>query len=155
MTLKKEQILILANIPMTFRGGNHVHAGIIMDPARYLLTAGVPLNNPANPVNYPANVTGNAAAGVRAQAKVEHKEEVKVYETFQGVVQGCELCNQNMNSMFKSATSFNQNRCQWGLVPTFPWLVTVDILPAWDAPSQLVLFRTFRIQMGALYCTSE
>ncbi len=58
-----------------------------MDPARYLLTAGVPFANPANPGNYPANVPGNAAAGVRARAEAEHKEEVKEYETFQGVMQ--------------------------------------------------------------------
>ena len=58
-----------------------------MDPARYLLTAGVPFNNPANLGNYPANVPGNAAAGVRARREAEHKEEVKEYETFQGVIQ--------------------------------------------------------------------
>ena len=58
-----------------------------MDPARYLLIAGVPFANPANPGNYPANVLGDAAAGVQARAEAEHKEEVKEYETFQGVVQ--------------------------------------------------------------------
>ena len=47
---------ILANIPTTIGGGNHGHAGILMDPARYLLTAGVPFVNPANPGNYPAGV---------------------------------------------------------------------------------------------------
>jgi len=58
-----------------------------MEPARYLLIAGVPLTNPANPGNYPLTVAGNAAAGVRAQAEVEHNEEVRKYETFQGVIQ--------------------------------------------------------------------
>ena len=86
-TLEKELIAILANIPTTLGGGNHGHAGILMEPARYLLTAGVPFNNPANPGNYPLNVAGNAAAGVRARAEAEHKEEVREYETFQGVVQ--------------------------------------------------------------------
>ena len=85
--LEKEVIEILANIPTTLGGGNHGHAGIIMNPARYLVIAGVPFNNPANPGNCPANVAGNAAAGVRARAEVEHKEQVKEYETFQGVVQ--------------------------------------------------------------------
>ena len=85
--LEKELIAILANIPTTLGGGNHGHAGIIMDPARYLLIAGVPFNNPANPGNYPANVPGNAAAGVRARAEAEHKEQVREYETFQGVAQ--------------------------------------------------------------------
>ena len=58
-----------------------------MEPARNLLTAGVPFNNPANPGNYPLTVAGNAAAGVRARAEAEHKEEVREYETFQGVNQ--------------------------------------------------------------------
>jgi hypothetical protein len=86
-TLEKELIAILANIPTTLGGGNHVHAGILMEPTRYLLTAGVPFNNPANPGNYPLNIAGNAAAGVRARAEAEHKEEVREYETYQGVIQ--------------------------------------------------------------------
>jgi hypothetical protein len=85
--LEKELIAILANIPTTLGGGNHGHAGILMDPARYLLTAGVPFVNPANPGNYPAGVAVNAAAGARARAEAQHKEEVKEYETFQGVMQ--------------------------------------------------------------------
>jgi hypothetical protein len=32
MILKKELIEILANIPTTLGGGNHGHAGILMDP---------------------------------------------------------------------------------------------------------------------------
>ena len=86
-TLEKELIAILANIPTTLGGGNHGHAGILMEPTRYLLTAGVLFNNPANPGNYPLTVAGNAAAGVRARAEAEHKEEVREYETFQGVIQ--------------------------------------------------------------------
>jgi hypothetical protein len=86
-TLEKELIAILANIPTTLGGGNHGHAGILMEPTRYLLTTGVPFNNPANPGNYPLTVAGNAAAGVRARAEAEHKEEVREYETFQGVIQ--------------------------------------------------------------------
>ena len=85
--LKKELIVILANIPMTLGGGNHGHAGIIMDQTKYLLTAGVPFVNLANPGNYPANVPGNVAQGVQARADAEHKEAVKEYQTFQGVVQ--------------------------------------------------------------------
>ena len=86
-TLEKELIAILANIPTTLGGGNHGHAGILMEPTRYLLTAGVPFNNPANPGNYPLDIAGNAAAGVRARAEAEHKEEVREYETYQGVIQ--------------------------------------------------------------------
>ena len=58
--LKKELIAILTSIPMTLRGGNHGDVGILMDPARYFLTAGVPFTYPANPGNYQANVPGNA-----------------------------------------------------------------------------------------------
>ena len=54
--LERELIAILANIPTTLGGGNHGHAGILMDPARYLLIAGLPFTNPANPGNYPENV---------------------------------------------------------------------------------------------------
>jgi hypothetical protein len=64
--LEKELIAILANIPTTLGGGSYGHAGIIMDPARYLVVAGFPFNNPANPGNHPANVPGNAAAGIQA-----------------------------------------------------------------------------------------
>jgi len=85
--LEQELIAILANIPTTLGGGGHGHAGIVMDPARYLLTTGVPFVNPANPGTYPANVPNNAAQGVQARAEAEHKELLKEHETFQGVVQ--------------------------------------------------------------------
>jgi len=85
--LEKELIAILANIPTTLGGGSHGHAGIVMDPARYQLTTGAAFVNPANPGTYPAGVPNNAAQGVRARAEAEHKELVKEYETFQGVVQ--------------------------------------------------------------------
>ncbi len=34
-----------------------------------------------------ANIVGNMAAGVQAQAEAEHKKEIKEYDTFQGVFQ--------------------------------------------------------------------
>jgi hypothetical protein len=87
-TLEKELIAILANIPTTLGGENHGHAGIIVEPARYLLmTGGVAFANPANPETYPANVPENAMAAVKARAEAEHKEFVREYKTFQGVVQ--------------------------------------------------------------------
>ncbi len=86
--LEKEHIAILANIPTILGGGNHEHVEIIIEPARYLLmTGGVVFTNPANPGTYPANVPGNATVGVRAIAELEHKEFIREYETFQGVVQ--------------------------------------------------------------------
>jgi hypothetical protein len=86
--LEEELIAILANIPTTLGGGNHGHAGIIIEPARYfLMTGGVAFVNPANPGTYPVNVPANAAAGVQARAEAEHKEFEKEYKTLQGVVQ--------------------------------------------------------------------
>jgi hypothetical protein len=86
--LEKELIAILANIPTTLEGGNHGHAGIIIEPARYfLMMGGVAFVNPANPGTYPANTPANAAAVVQARAEAEHKEFVREYKTLQGVVQ--------------------------------------------------------------------
>ena len=85
--LEKELIAILANIPTTLGRGGHGHAGIIMDPAQYFLTAGAPFVNPANPGTYPANVPNNATQGFRARVEAEHEELVKECKTFQRVVQ--------------------------------------------------------------------
>jgi hypothetical protein len=62
--LEKELIATLSNIPTTLGGGNHGHAGITVEQARYLLMMGEILMNPANPGTYSANVPRNAAAGV-------------------------------------------------------------------------------------------
>jgi hypothetical protein len=87
-TLKKELIAILASIPTMLGGGNHGHVEVIIKPARYLLmTGGVAFTNPANPGTYPENVLGIAMVGVRARVEAEHKEFIREYETFQGVVQ--------------------------------------------------------------------
>jgi hypothetical protein len=76
--LKKELFAILANIPKMLGGGNDGYAGIIVEPARYLLMmGGVAFVNSANPGTYPANVPGNAALGVQARAEAEHKEFVR------------------------------------------------------------------------------
>ena len=48
---------------------------------------GVNFVNPANLGSYPTNIPGNAAQGLQARAEAEHKELVKEYDTFQGVVQ--------------------------------------------------------------------
>ena len=71
--LAKELIPILVNIPTALGGGNHCHAGILMDPTRYLATAGVNVVNPANPGTYPANLPGNKASGVRVRVEAKHR----------------------------------------------------------------------------------
>jgi hypothetical protein len=85
--LEKKLIAILTNIPTTHGRGNHGPAGIIIKTARYLLMTGIAFVNPPSPGTYPTKVAGNVAAGVQAQAEAEHKEEIKEYDTFQGVIQ--------------------------------------------------------------------
>jgi hypothetical protein len=51
------------------------------------MMGGVAFVNPANPGTYPAKVPGNAVARAQARAEAEHKEYVREYKTFQGVVQ--------------------------------------------------------------------
>jgi hypothetical protein len=48
-------IAIAASIPTALGGGNHGHAGIIMEPNKYLImTGGINFNPPVNPGVYPA-----------------------------------------------------------------------------------------------------
>jgi hypothetical protein len=63
-TLEKELIAIAASIPSTLGGGNHGHAGVIAEPAKYsLMTGGIEFVNPANPGVYPAGLQANETAG--------------------------------------------------------------------------------------------
>jgi hypothetical protein len=86
-TLEKELIAIAASIPTTLGGGNHGHAGLIVDATKYLTMTGVAFAIPPNPGIYPAGLAANAAAGTRARAEAEHKEEVAQYEILKGVEQ--------------------------------------------------------------------
>ena len=85
--LEKELIAIAASIPTGLGGGNHGHAGLIVDAAKYLTMAGQAFTAPPNPGIYPAGLAANAAAGTRARAEAEHKEDVAQYEIFKGVEQ--------------------------------------------------------------------
>jgi hypothetical protein len=88
-TLEKELIAIAASIPSTLGGGNHGHAGVIEEAAKYpLMTGGTAFVNPANPGVYPAGLLANAVAGTRAREEAIHKELVAQYEIFKGVEQG-------------------------------------------------------------------
>ena len=65
--LEKELIAIAAAILTSLGGGNHGHAGIIIDDARYqTLTNGTQFVTSANPGIYPENIAGNAANAVRS-----------------------------------------------------------------------------------------
>jgi hypothetical protein len=85
--LEKELIAIAASIPTGLGGGNHGHAGLIVDAAKYLAMAGQAFITPPNPGIYPAGLAAGAAAGTRARAEAEHKEELAQYEIFKGVEQ--------------------------------------------------------------------
>jgi len=69
--LKKELIAILANIPTTLGGGNHGHAGILMDPARYLIVM-VELHLPSQPIQ---ETTQQMSQGTRQR---ESRQEQKL-----------------------------------------------------------------------------
>jgi hypothetical protein len=87
--LEKELIAILAAIPTAFGGGNHGHAGMIMEAGAYTtMTSGTAFVNPANPGIYPAGLFANAVTGTRARAEAEHKELINQNKTCKGVCQG-------------------------------------------------------------------
>jgi hypothetical protein len=48
-TLEKELVSIAASILSGLGGGNHGHAGIIVEAAKYLTMGGVALTNPIHP----------------------------------------------------------------------------------------------------------
>ena len=86
--LETELIAIATTIPSTLGGGNHGHAGLIVEPAKYLtMTGGTAFIQPGNPGIYPAGLAPNAAAGTRAREEAEHKELIAQYEIHKGVEQ--------------------------------------------------------------------
>jgi hypothetical protein len=86
MQLEEKLITIAATVPTKLGDGNHDHAGLIMDPTKYLtMTGGTAFPIPANPGIYPTTLAANAAAGARARAEAEHKEIQNQFGTLQGV----------------------------------------------------------------------
>ncbi len=86
--LEKELISIAANIPRALGGRNHGHAGIIVEPTKYLvMMGGTAFLNPIHPGIYPAGLAANAAAGICAIAEAVHKEQIAQFEIFAGVEQ--------------------------------------------------------------------
>ena len=86
--LEKELISIAANVPTALEGGNHGHAGIIVEPTKYLvMTGGTFFVNPVHPGIYPAGLAANAAAGTRTMAEAVHKEQIAQFKIFAGVEQ--------------------------------------------------------------------
>jgi hypothetical protein len=86
--LEKELISIAANVPTALGGGNHVHAGIVIEPTKYLvMMGGTAFVNPVHPGIYPAGLAANVAAGTRAMAEAVHKEQIAQFKIFAGVEQ--------------------------------------------------------------------
>jgi len=79
--LEKELIAIAVTIPTTLGGGNHGHAGLIVEPTKYLTMTGGIANLPSR------TSTINAAAGTRAREEALHKELIAQYEIHKGVEQ--------------------------------------------------------------------
>ncbi len=83
--LDKELTAIAASIPTVLGGRLNGHAGMLLSDANYATIAlGTPFVPPANPGVYPIGVT----AANCVQIEAEHKEQIKVFETFTGVGMG-------------------------------------------------------------------
>jgi hypothetical protein len=84
--LEKELISIAANVPTALGGGNHGHAGIIVEPTKYLvMMGGTAFINPFHLGIYPAGLAANATAGTRAMAEAVPKEQIAQFKIFAGV----------------------------------------------------------------------
>jgi hypothetical protein len=82
--LEKELISIAANIPTALGGGNHGHAGIIVEPTKYLfMRGGTAFVNSINPGIYPTGPAANAAPGTHAMADAVHKERLSNSKSLQ------------------------------------------------------------------------
>jgi hypothetical protein len=80
---EKEIIVILANIPPAFGGGNYGHIGIIMEPTgSSAMSGGINFANSLNQGFYPATLAATAAAGTRAKAEAEHNEHYQPIRDF-------------------------------------------------------------------------
>jgi hypothetical protein len=83
--LEEELIAVASSIPTSLGGGTNGHAGMLLSDVDYTsLAPGTLFVNPANPGVYPIGVT-NAK---RSYLEVEHKEQVKQFQTFLGVSLG-------------------------------------------------------------------
>jgi hypothetical protein len=86
--MEKELTAIILATPSTLGGGNHGHAGIIIENAKYaMMMGGVAFINPTNPGLYPA-IAANVTTATRAREEAVHKGLVREYEIFCGVEAG-------------------------------------------------------------------
>jgi hypothetical protein len=86
--MEKELAAIAAGIPSNLGGGNHGHAGIIVENTKYTtMTGGTAFVTPANPGLYPA-IAATVTAGTRAREEALHKGLVRECKIFCGVEAG-------------------------------------------------------------------
>jgi hypothetical protein len=86
--LEKELISIAANVPTALGRVNYGHAGIIVEPTKYLvMTGGTAFVNPFHPGIYLAGLAANTAAGSHVMAEAVHKKQIAQFEIFAGVEQ--------------------------------------------------------------------
>ena len=82
--LEKELISIAANVSTSLGGGNHGHAGFIVEPTKYLvMMGGSAFVNPIHPGIYPAGLAANVAAGTHAMAEAVHNEHIAKSKSLQ------------------------------------------------------------------------
>ena len=80
--LENELAANLMAIPCPW-GHNKGHLGLLQDPAIYLKQNGAPFNTPVNaPPAYPADLAGNAAAGIHEAARVDNQAQLKAGEIY-------------------------------------------------------------------------
>ena len=70
--MEKELTAIAATTPSNLGRGNHGHAGIIVEDAKYTAMTGTAFINPVNPGLYPA-ILATVSAGIRAREEAIHK----------------------------------------------------------------------------------
>jgi hypothetical protein len=83
--LNEELIAVASPIPTVLGGGGNGHAGMLLTGMNYkALALGTPFVVPINPGIYSAGVT----AATCSQMEAEHKELIKQFQTFVGVILG-------------------------------------------------------------------
>ena len=91
--LEKELAANLMAVPCPW-GHNKGHLGLLQDPANYLQRNGEAFNIPANaPPAYPADLAGNATAGVRDAACTDNQTQLKAWKTLSFLASRCSGVN--------------------------------------------------------------
>jgi hypothetical protein len=157
--LNKELTAIATSIPTVLGGGLNGHAGMLLSNADYATIApGTPFVPPANPGVYPIGVTAANCARMEA----EHKEQIKVFETFTGVGMGLrkpilkaidedyllEIKHERLGFLNVTATQMLTHLCNhWGVIDF------VDIISETRFSSMVTIgFQQFLLQRPLQLC---